>query len=75
MTEVLQVAQHAEDLDRAAAFYTRLLGAPPAARFDPPGLVFFRPHPARCSTCGSTTSRPPSRRSGPTVSSCWPSPT
>ncbi len=39
--EILQVAQHADDLDRAAAFYELLLGAPPAARFDPPGLVFF----------------------------------
>src|SRR3954451_13427277 len=38
---LVQVAQHAEDLDRAAAFYTDLLGAPPVARFDPPGLVFF----------------------------------
>ena len=36
-----QVAQHAEDLDRAAAFYERLLGSPPLARFDPPGLLFF----------------------------------
>jgi methylmalonyl-CoA/ethylmalonyl-CoA epimerase len=36
-----QVAQHAGDLDRAAAFYERLLEAPPLARFDPPGLVFF----------------------------------
>lgn len=39
--EILQVAQHADDLDRAAAFYTDLLGGPPAARFDPPGLLFF----------------------------------
>jgi methylmalonyl-CoA/ethylmalonyl-CoA epimerase len=39
--EIIQVAQHADDLDRAAAFYERLLGGPPAARFDPPGLVFF----------------------------------
>ena len=39
--ELVQVAQRAEDLDRAVAFYERLLGAPPAARFDPPGLVFF----------------------------------
>ena len=39
--EILQVAQHADDLDRAAVFYTDLLGGPPAARFDPPGLVFF----------------------------------
>ena len=36
-----QVGQHAHDLDRAAAFYTTLLGAPPTARFDPPGLLFF----------------------------------
>jgi methylmalonyl-CoA/ethylmalonyl-CoA epimerase len=39
---LLQVAQHAEDLDRAARFYTRLLGAGPVATYDPPGLVFFR---------------------------------
>lgn len=39
--EILQVAQHATDLDRAAAFYTLVLGAPPVARFDPPGLLFF----------------------------------
>jgi methylmalonyl-CoA/ethylmalonyl-CoA epimerase len=39
--EILQVAQHADDLDRAAAFYEVLLGGPPAARFDPPGLLFF----------------------------------
>lgn len=36
-----QVAQHADDLGRAAAFYERLLGSPPIARFDPPGLLFF----------------------------------
>ena len=36
-----QVAQRAEDLDRASAFYGRLLGAEPIAVFDPPGLVFF----------------------------------
>jgi methylmalonyl-CoA/ethylmalonyl-CoA epimerase len=40
-TGLAQVAQHAEDLDRAAAFYERLLGSPPLARFDPPGLLFF----------------------------------
>jgi methylmalonyl-CoA/ethylmalonyl-CoA epimerase len=39
--QLLQVAQHAEDLDRAAAFYSELLGARPVARFDPPGLLFF----------------------------------
>jgi methylmalonyl-CoA/ethylmalonyl-CoA epimerase len=36
-----QVAQRATDLDRAAEFYQRLLGAAPIATFDPPGLVFF----------------------------------
>jgi methylmalonyl-CoA/ethylmalonyl-CoA epimerase len=41
LVELVQVAQRAEDLDRAAAFYTDLLGAPPTARFDPPGLLFF----------------------------------
>jgi methylmalonyl-CoA/ethylmalonyl-CoA epimerase len=39
---LVQVAQHADDLDRAAAFYTALLGQDPAGRFDPPGLLFFR---------------------------------
>ncbi len=38
---LVQIAQHADDLDRAARFYTSLVGAPPAARFDPPGLLFF----------------------------------
>ena len=37
-----QVAQRANDLDRAAAFYTDLLGYPPSGRFDPPGLLFFK---------------------------------
>jgi catechol 2,3-dioxygenase-like lactoylglutathione lyase family enzyme len=37
----VQIAQHAADLPRATAFYTDLLGAPPIASFDPPGLVFF----------------------------------
>jgi methylmalonyl-CoA/ethylmalonyl-CoA epimerase len=41
MPRLVQIAQHADDLDRAAAFYERLLGTPPTARFDPPGLVFF----------------------------------
>ena len=37
-----QVAQHADDLPRAVAFYTRLIGEPPIATFEPPGLAFFR---------------------------------
>jgi methylmalonyl-CoA/ethylmalonyl-CoA epimerase len=41
VSRLVQVAQHAEDLDRANAFYERLLGQPAAARFDPPGLLFF----------------------------------
>jgi methylmalonyl-CoA/ethylmalonyl-CoA epimerase len=41
MSRFVQVAQHADDLDRASAFYERLLGQPAAARFDPPGLLFF----------------------------------
>ncbi|MGZ8719355.1 MAG: VOC family protein [Aeromicrobium sp.] len=41
MSRIVQVAQHADDLNRAAAFYEDLLGHPPAARFDPPGLLFF----------------------------------
>ena len=39
--KLAQVAQHADDLDRASAFYERLLGSPPLARYDPPGLLFF----------------------------------
>jgi methylmalonyl-CoA/ethylmalonyl-CoA epimerase len=39
--ELTQVAQRAEDLDRAVAFYSKLLGGPPLASFVPPGLVFF----------------------------------
>jgi len=38
---LIQVAQYAEDLQRASAFYAGLLATPPAAVFDPPGLVFF----------------------------------
>ena len=38
---LVQIAQHADDLDRASDFYTVLLGHGPAARFDPPGLLFF----------------------------------
>lgn len=36
-----QIAQHADDLDRAERFYTDLLGTGPTGRFDPPGLLFF----------------------------------
>jgi methylmalonyl-CoA/ethylmalonyl-CoA epimerase len=36
-----QVGQHAEDLDRTEAFYTRLLGTGPTGRFEPPGLLFY----------------------------------
>jgi methylmalonyl-CoA/ethylmalonyl-CoA epimerase len=38
---LLQVGLHADDLDRADAFYRRLLGEPRIACFDPPGLLFF----------------------------------
>ncbi|GAA2972669.1 methylmalonyl-CoA/ethylmalonyl-CoA epimerase [Microbacterium terrae] len=36
-----QVAQHADDLGRAARFYSALLQAEPTALFDPPGLLLF----------------------------------
>jgi methylmalonyl-CoA/ethylmalonyl-CoA epimerase len=39
--ELVQIAQRAEDLERATAFYADLLGTGPTASFDPPGLVFF----------------------------------
>lgn len=38
---LIQVAQRATDLQRAAAFYSHLLGMEPTAVFDPPGLLFF----------------------------------
>lgn len=40
--DLAQVALRADDLDRAAEFYSMLLGSEPAGRFDPPGLLFFR---------------------------------
>ena len=40
--ELHQVAQHADDLDRAVAFYSDVLGCEVIARFDPPGLAFLR---------------------------------
>ncbi len=39
--ELVQVAQHVDDLDRAVAFYEDLLGQKVAAQFDPPGIAFF----------------------------------
>lgn len=38
---LVQIAQRAEDLGRATAFYSDLLGSAPTGSFDPPGLVFF----------------------------------
>ncbi|MEV4686053.1 VOC family protein [Microbacterium sp. LWH3-1.2] len=38
---LVQVAQHADDLERAAGFYAALLGTDATAIFDPPGLLFF----------------------------------
>src|SRR5262245_26624352 len=38
---LVQVAQRVEDLGRATVFYADLVGAQPAATYDPPGLVFF----------------------------------
>ncbi len=40
--ELHQVAQHADDLDRAVAFYTSKLGCELISRYDPPGLAFLR---------------------------------
>src|SRR6476646_3617358 len=41
LMRAVQIAQHADDLARAAEFYTDLLGATPTATYDPPGLIFF----------------------------------
>jgi methylmalonyl-CoA/ethylmalonyl-CoA epimerase len=41
VTGLRQVALHADDLDRAVAFYRDVVGLPLIARFDPPGLAFF----------------------------------
>ncbi|WP_432824413.1 VOC family protein [Dactylosporangium sp. CA-092794] len=38
---LVQIAQRAEDLERATRCYALLLGAEPRATYDPPGLVFF----------------------------------
>ena len=40
--ELHQVAQHADDLDRAVAFYSEVLGCELITRIDPPGLAFLR---------------------------------
>ena len=40
--ELHQVAQHADDLDRAVAFYSDVLGCEVITRIDPPGLAFLR---------------------------------
>jgi methylmalonyl-CoA/ethylmalonyl-CoA epimerase len=40
--ELHQVAQHADDLDRAVGFYTSKLGGELISRYDPPGLAFLR---------------------------------
>jgi methylmalonyl-CoA/ethylmalonyl-CoA epimerase len=47
MIELHQVAQRANDLDRAVAFYTTVLGGELIARFEPPGLAFIRLGSAR----------------------------
>ena len=38
---LVQIAQHADDLQRAADFYRRLTDSEPTGLFDPPGLLFF----------------------------------
>jgi methylmalonyl-CoA/ethylmalonyl-CoA epimerase len=45
--DLLQVAQHVDDLPRARAFYERLLNAPPVATLDSPSMVFFQAGPVR----------------------------
>ena len=54
--KLTQVAQRATDLDRAAEFYSRLLGTPPTGRFDPPGLLFFDLDGTRLLLEGGTNS-------------------
>jgi methylmalonyl-CoA/ethylmalonyl-CoA epimerase len=39
--ELVQVAQHVDDLDRAVAFYEKLLGKKVTAKYTPPGIAFF----------------------------------
>ena len=47
INRLLQVAQGAEDLERAVAFYRDVLGLDLIASFDPPGLAFFDLGPTR----------------------------
>ena len=42
LNTIHQIAVHASDLDRSIAFYRDHLGAHFIAKFDPPGLAFFR---------------------------------
>ncbi|HEX4213558.1 MAG TPA: VOC family protein [Candidatus Dormibacteraeota bacterium] len=41
VTGLHQVAQHADDLDRAVAFYRDVVGLRHIATFEPPGLAFL----------------------------------
>ena len=54
--ELHQVAQHADDLDRAVAFYAGVLGCEVIGRFDPPGLAFLRLGPVRLLLEGNAPS-------------------
>lgn len=51
-----QIALHADDLDRAEAFYRDVLGLPFLARFEPPGLLFFDLGGTRLLLEGNATS-------------------
>jgi methylmalonyl-CoA/ethylmalonyl-CoA epimerase len=51
-----QVALTTSDLDKAAEFYGNTIGLPIIARFDPPGLAFFRVGDVRLSIQQSTES-------------------
>lgn len=42
LRKIHQVAVYSSDLDRSIAFYRDHLGAEFIAKFDPPGLAFFR---------------------------------
>jgi methylmalonyl-CoA/ethylmalonyl-CoA epimerase len=53
---IIQMAQRADDLERAAAFYTDLFGFGPSAVYDPPGLVFFDLDGSRLMLEGGTGS-------------------